>query len=449
MVISVSFLLAVGLSATRLAVIQTPQPDQDLQRKTEDKQPVQRVQIAEKKLRRFFRPDDLLDIGKALDFNESFAAQVIEVTLQYSMLESELRVDWMHNGRLLGQAALEKGVDKKSSFKYGVKLPSKLEVKFTGESGQVLVLEVSAVIMPLQDSVSGISGDQTQPAPIDLQQQTLELESLKAYQEDFSLFVSGTAALDRLVAARWLFGAGKWRIEDFDVTDPFPFGAPAFSSPKILIQLDNTDAYAFLGNESWGDYVFECTLGKPGIDNDEIRVWVRANGAGPNKPSDGSGYMLFLNAGGVAGDHQARQRDQGDQGIPYIGVSRWDNGKETILVSNLDDPSEDSVCTRTADDLQQWFVSSGNGFTVDMINVPAEYFRVRAIVRGHRLIFLLSPKNPTDLQAAIDPTNIGLEPGQTLELTIEDKSYRLGRVALETISQISWFDDIKIEPIPQ
>jgi len=362
------------------------------------------------------------------------------------MIKSELRIDWLHNGRLLGQAVLEKGIDKRSSFKYGVKLPSKLEVKFNGQSGQVFVTEVSAVIIPSQDSVLVIDGDKTQSTPIDLQQHSLDLDSPPAYQEDFSLFVSGTAALNQLANAGWFFGGEKWRIEDFDVTNPLPFGAPAFSAPKILVQLDNTKAYALFGSESWGDYVFECTLGKPAIDNDEIRVWVRANGAGSNKPSDGNGYMLFLNAGGTPWSHQAREGEPGHDRILYIGVSRWDNGKETILVSNLDNPLEDSVCNRTSDDLQQWFVSNGNGFTVGRTNSPAEYFRVRAVVRGHRIIFLLSPKNPTDLQTAVDTTNIGLQSGQTLELGFEDESYRFGRVAFETISQISWFDDIKIEP---
>jgi hypothetical protein len=429
-----------------LAVIQAPQPNQDLHRKTEDKQSVQLGQIVYKKHWSFYRPGDLLDIGKALGLKKDLIAQIIEVALQYSMVKSELRIDWLHNGRLLGQAVLEKGIDKSSSFKYGVKLPSKLEVKFDGESGQVFVTEVRAVIVPLQDSVSVISEDQIQPTPIDLQQYSLDLGSSPAYQEDFSLFTSGTAALNQLADAGWFFGGGKWRIEDFDVTDPLSFGAPVFSSPKILVQVDNTNAYALFGSESWGDYVFECTLGKIAIDNDEIRIWVRANGAGPEKPSDGNGYMLFLSAGGSPGTHQARERDPGLDEILYIGVSRWDNGKETILVSNLDNPLEDSACNLTADDLQQWFVSSGNGFTVGMANSPAEYFRVRAVVRGHRLTFLLSPKNPTDLKTAIDTTNIGLQSGQTLELALEDKSYRFGRVAFESISQISWFDDIKIEP---
>jgi hypothetical protein len=275
---------------------------------------------------------------------------------------------------------------------------------------------------------------------------TLKIRSILVLAEDFNSYPISGSAVYHLVDQGWSFGAGgEWTIAHFDTPTKFPLGVPMYMG-NVLLQGSNTNGYASYGDNNWGDYSVECTLGRAATDNDEIRVWVRAGGAMALTPSRGNGYMFFLNGGGPPWVHQTRGESQLPPGTRHIGLSRWDSGKEFVLISDIDNPLPQNPSNLSAGDLMTWAVKNKNGFSPGgVIRGTAEFLRVRIEVQGDRLTLFVSPKNPRDPLKALDPSAVGLGPGQVLKLEIRDSTYDRGCFALETESQIAWFDDIRID----
>jgi hypothetical protein len=236
-----------------------------------------------------------------------------------------------------------------------------------------------------------------------------------------------------------------WTIVGFNTPTPYPLGVPTYMG-NVLLQGENGSGYASFGENNWGDYSVECTLGRAATDDDEVRVWVRVSRAGALTPSRGNGYMFFMNGGGPPGVHMVRGESQLPPGTRHIGLSRWDAGKEFVLISDIDNPLPQNPSNMSAEDLMTWADKNGNGFTLGRgIRGTAEFFRVRIEVQGDRLTLFVSPKNPRDPLKALDPSALGLGPGQVLKLEIRDGTYARGCFALETESQMAWFDDIRID----
>jgi hypothetical protein len=288
--------------------------------------------------------------------------------------------------------------------------------------------------------------DQVVRRPTAVKPRTFEIRSVPVLAEDFNSYPVSSDAASLLANEGWTFGAGgAWTIARSNTPTQYPLGVPAYMG-NVLLQGENRSGYASFGEESWGDYSVECTLGRAASDNDEIRVWVRANDVHVLTPSRGNGYMFFLNGGGPPRVHQTRGDNQLPPGTRHIGLSRWDAGKEFVLISDIDNPLPQNPSNLSAGDLRTWAIENGNGFSPGAgIRGTAEFFRVRFEVQSDRLTLFVSPKNPRDPLKALVPSAVGLGPGQVLKLEIRDGTYARGCFALETESQIAWFDDIRID----
>jgi len=398
-----------------------------------------------KDLQRFYRANEILDINRVLGLAGSKSGRIGEVSIRYSMVASELEVDWLRDGRTVGHAKLEKGSAKTARFDYDAELPASLSAKFRGLSGQVWIMEVSAsVSSPATAVKEAVKTKQVRPPSAgDLKRPTFDIQGPPVLFENFNSYPISRDAAALLAGQGWAVGGGMWMIADHDSPNPFPLGLPAYAD-KALLQADNSNGFAFFGDENWQDYSVECALGRAATDNDEIRVWIRASGAGAQNPDQANGYMFFLNGGGADGVHLSRGESRLPGGARRIGLSRWDAGKEFVLISDVDDPLPENPANLSAADIETWAVKNGNGFSSSR-NGPAEFFRAKIIVQRDRLVLLVSPKNPLDPQTALDPLNVGLGTGQVLKLEIKDATYGRGRFALQTISQIAWFDDIRID----
>ncbi|MBU1736291.1 MAG: hypothetical protein KJ692_13775 [Verrucomicrobia bacterium] len=261
----------------------------------------------------------------------------------------------------------------------------------------------------------------------------------------------------------WTLTAGRWKIDDYDTTSPYPSGAPSACSPRILCQELDTGGCLFRGNEYWKDYSIETTAGKVQTDNDELRWWVRVNGNGTNSPETSNGYMFFMNAGG--GSSLGPDRVSADT----IGMTRWVNGVGTTLVSNTQAPLGNVTATviggtgNAQADLQSWFSAANprnslsNGFTLG--NSHAEYYRVCVECQATQISvyvspLMTSPDDPLGTNCGIDVSRLGITGGNTLKLVVTDTNYldtakvmERGKLALQTKSQIAWYDQFDVHAL--
>jgi hypothetical protein len=286
------------------------------------------------------------------------------------------------------------------------------------------------------------------------------------YSENFDAFQTQTLYDGGLPVSwqGWTFAAGDWAIDNYDTAYPYPSGAPAGCSPRILVQRSGVNGWVFRGSENGRDYALATTAGKAQTDNDELRWWVRLNGNGTDNPETGNGYMFFLNAGG--GSTLGPDRLSGDT----IGITRWVRGSgATTVVSNAQAPLPGvsvSVAGGTGNaqaDLQSWFHAvnprnnQSNGFT--LANDLAEFVRVRIECQNTQLCVyvsphLIAPDDPLGTNAGIDTNRLGIAGGNTLLLKVTDTNYlgagkpmERGRVALQTVSQVAWYDHVTLAPL--
>ena len=230
------------------------------------------------------------------------------------------------------------------------------------------------------------------------------------------------------------FGGKTWEVADYSLSD---YGVPEVCGQIAAVtegSSTNRD-FVVMTSSAVDNYTAAVTMGKKASDNDELRFYVRLSGSGNATPEEyGTGLYLFINPGGDPWNN--------DRTTDKIGVSYLQDGSETVLISDVQD---EGMSNRTSSQLASWFAENGFSLTTG----SADYLRVRAVCEDDTVIFYLSPANPADPDSAIDLTNLGPGPGQTLDISITDTVGSLpvmGIAALEYVSQIGWFDNFVFEP---
>jgi hypothetical protein len=110
--------------------------------------------------KKFYRSGSILNLNQILRLDVFDTGEIKDVSISYNMIFSRLEIDWLYNGEVIGHTVLQRGLNKKISFSYNRPFPATLEVKFTGPTGQVQLIEVSVTVkreeIPSQKEVSPV-----------------------------------------------------------------------------------------------------------------------------------------------------------------------------------------------------------------------------------------------------------------------------------------------------
>ncbi|MBU2622191.1 MAG: GPI anchored serine-threonine rich family protein [Proteobacteria bacterium] len=104
----------------------------------------------EKEHTEFYKAGEVMDIGKVLGFDSLSGRKLIGVRINYNMLRSRLKGEWILNEESSGLVKLKRGLKKEVSFEFNIDLPAELGFRLSGEKGQIQVRSVSAVIEPIK-----------------------------------------------------------------------------------------------------------------------------------------------------------------------------------------------------------------------------------------------------------------------------------------------------------
>ena len=190
------------------------------------------------------------------------------------------------------------------------------------------------------------------------------------------------------------------------------------AASDYIIQTSPEQSTLIRGEDSWGDYTMRVNFGVPAVDNDLVRFWVRVNSTDDTGPT--SGYFFFMHGGGI---NPLTRTASGGDGQPNIGLARMDNGVVTIL-SDYTHPGANLAHSNLENYAENHSMKSNE----------SHFWRLKFKANGNHLVVNLSPRDTTGEPFRAE-TNI---------IDITDDTYPTGMIAIETVSQVAWFDEISL-----